>query len=181
MTGPLHSYPALPHAFFWMYPRLRHFLCSLHVLIVPIAQAMTLAILCLSHPMPIAALPEDLRLQIIGAAGAGFPSPAQDWEETATDLVSLLRLDRAACFAFRVSGSSMQALHDVEAGQGDLFACADPRAKDLLTAMDGLNARYGRASVSIASASYGTCAHDTKRPVRSPSWTTRIADVPVAK
>lgn len=36
-----------------------------------------------------------------------LPSPAQDWEETAIDLVALLRLDRAASFVFRVSGQSM--------------------------------------------------------------------------
>ncbi|MFC0205306.1 LexA family protein [Novosphingobium soli] len=60
-----------------------------------------------SKPVPLADLPPDLRLKVIGAAGAGFPSPAQDWEETAIDLVELLRLDRAASFVFRVSGQSM--------------------------------------------------------------------------
>ena len=58
-------------------------------------------------PIPIADLPPGFDLRAIGAAGAGFPSPAQDWEETAIDLVELLRLDRAASFVFRVSGHSM--------------------------------------------------------------------------
>lgn len=58
-------------------------------------------------PVPIAEVPPNLRLRIIGAAGAGFPSPAQDWQETAIDLVELLRLDRAASFVFRISGHSM--------------------------------------------------------------------------
>lgn len=62
----------------------------------------------LTRPMPIAALPDDFRLHIVEAAGAGFPSPAQDWEETAIDLVALLRLDRAASYVFRVSGNSMR-------------------------------------------------------------------------
>lgn len=61
----------------------------------------------IARPVPIAAIPATLRLRIVGAAGAGFPSPAQDWHETAIDLVELLRLDRAASFVFRVSGSSM--------------------------------------------------------------------------
>jgi len=43
----------------------------------------------------------------MGAAGAGFASPAQDWQEHAVNLVELLRLDRAASFVFRVSGQSM--------------------------------------------------------------------------
>jgi DNA polymerase V len=59
------------------------------------------------RPVPIAEIPSTLRLRIIGAAGAGFPSPAQDWQETAIDLVELLRLDRAASFVFRISGHSM--------------------------------------------------------------------------
>lgn len=61
----------------------------------------------LSRPVPIAEVPLDLRLKVVSAAGAGFPSPAQDWEETAINLVELLRLDRAASFVFRVSGQSM--------------------------------------------------------------------------
>lgn len=60
-----------------------------------------------SRPIPIAEVPADLRLKVVSAAGAGFPSPAQDWEETAINLVELLRLDRAASFVFRVSGQSM--------------------------------------------------------------------------
>jgi DNA polymerase V len=66
-----------------------------------------LALIPSSYPIPLAELPADLHLQVVGAAGAGFPSPAQDWEETAINLVDLLRLDRAASFVFRVSGQSM--------------------------------------------------------------------------
>lgn len=58
-------------------------------------------------PIPIGEIPADLRLRIVGAAGAGFPSPSQDWKEDCIDLVELLRLDRAASFVFRISGSSM--------------------------------------------------------------------------
>lgn len=67
----------------------------------------TILDLPLARPVPLSAIPPTLRLRIVGAAGAGFPSPAQDWEETAINLVELLRLDRAASFVFRVSGSSM--------------------------------------------------------------------------
>lgn len=58
-------------------------------------------------PIPIRDIPADLHLRIVGAAGAGFPSPSQDWKEDCIDLVELLRLDRAASFVFRISGSSM--------------------------------------------------------------------------
>ncbi|MCW2393514.1 LexA family protein [Sphingobium sp. B11D3A] len=69
---------------------------------------MPLAFASLSdRPIPLIDVPVDLRLQIIGSAGAGFPSPAQDWEESAINLVDLLRLDRAASFVFEVRGNSM--------------------------------------------------------------------------
>ena len=66
------------------------------------------------RPAPVAETPPELRLTIIGCAGAGFPSPAQDWAEDAISLVGLLCLDRPASFVFRVSGSSMvdAGLHD---------------------------------------------------------------------
>ena len=68
----------------------------------------------LSQPVPLATLSPTLRLRIIGAAGAGFPSPAQDWADDAISLVELLRLDRAASFVFRISGWSM-----IDAGLND--------------------------------------------------------------
>lgn len=60
-----------------------------------------------SIPLPLGELPPAWRLRLAGIAGAGFPSPAQDWEESAINLVELLRLDRAASFVFRISGQSM--------------------------------------------------------------------------
>lgn len=59
------------------------------------------------QPIPIADIPETLRLRTVASAAAGFPSPAQDWQEDAIDLVGLLRLDRAASYVFRISGNSM--------------------------------------------------------------------------
>ena len=35
------------------------------------------------QPVPLADVPKGTVLRIIGAAGAGFPSPAQDWEDDA--------------------------------------------------------------------------------------------------
>ena len=58
-------------------------------------------------PIPILAPSRRPVLRIVEAAGAGFPSPAQDWEETGIDLMSLLAIDRAGSFVFRVSGESM--------------------------------------------------------------------------
>ena len=67
-----------------------------------------------STPIPVSGIPSEIKLCVVGAAGAGFASPAQDWQEHAVNLVELLRLDRAASFVFRVGGQSM-----VEAGVFD--------------------------------------------------------------
>jgi len=68
----------------------------------------------LMQPVPLADVPQGTILRIVGAAGAGFPSPAQDWQDDAISLIELLRLDRAASFVFRISGSSMidAGIHD---------------------------------------------------------------------
>jgi DNA polymerase V len=59
------------------------------------------------QPVPLADAPKGTVLRIVGVAGAGFPSPAQNWADDAISLIELLRLDRAASFVFRISGSSM--------------------------------------------------------------------------
>lgn len=66
-------------------------------------------------------------------------------------------------------------------GQADLFAAPDPRAPALLAAMDGLNSRFGRDTISIAAQGHGTKAFDTKRSQKSPAWTTRLSDIPIAR
>ena len=78
-------------------------------------------------------------------------------------------------------GVMLEGLHEAGASQGDLFAAQDDRSPGLLKAMDGLNRRYGRGAITIASAGHGARAHDTKRAMKSPSWTTRIDQVPVAR
>lgn len=56
----------------------------------------------------------------------------------------------------------------------------DPRAGGLLVALDSLNARYGRNTVRLAAEGQGERSYDTKRSQKSPSWTTRLADIRVA-
>lgn len=47
-------------------------------------------------------------LPFCGAAGAGFPSPSQDYEEARIDLVKLLSPDRPSVYVMRVSGWSVR-------------------------------------------------------------------------
>lgn len=67
------------------------------------------------------------------------------------------------------------------AGQGDFFAVEDPRAPALLAAMDGLNDRFGRGTIQLAAQGFGDRGFDTRRSQKSPAWTTRIAEIPVAR
>ncbi len=76
-------------------------------------------------PIPISLITNEPSIRVIDAAGAGFPSPAQDWEEPAIDLIKILQLDRAASFVFRVSGDSM-----IEAGLDDHDILIVDRDKD---------------------------------------------------
>lgn len=66
-------------------------------------------------------------------------------------------------------------------GQTNLFAVRNPRAPALLTSMDGLNARFGRNSTIIAAQGRDATVSDTKRSQKSPAWTTRISEIPIAR
>jgi DNA polymerase V len=77
-------------------------------------------------------------------------------------------------------GVLLEGLHPQAAMQADLFTTIDSRTGGLLVAVDGLNRRYGRQTVRLAAEGQGERSYDTKRGQRSPSWTTRLADVPVA-
>lgn len=78
-------------------------------------------------------------------------------------------------------GVMLEDLTPQDHGQADLFATADPRGPALLAAMDGLNSRFGRDTIKIAAQGHGAKSFDTKRSRKSPSWTTRISEIPVAR
>lgn len=77
-------------------------------------------------------------------------------------------------------GVMLEGLHAQGAMQADLFASTDPRAGNLLSAVDSLNRRFGRATVKLAAEGAGARGYDTKRAMKSPAWTTRIAEIPQA-
>jgi len=78
-------------------------------------------------------------------------------------------------------GVMLEGLHAAGEAQTDLFATIDPKAAPLLAAIDGLNGRFGRNTVRIAAEGQGAKAYDTKRESKSPSWTTNIAEIPIAR
>jgi DNA polymerase V len=47
--------------------------------------------------------------------------------------------------------------------------------------MDGLNGRFGRNTIILAAQGCGARSFDTKQSQKSPAWTTRIGEIPVAR
>lgn len=78
-------------------------------------------------------------------------------------------------------GVMLEGLEPESRAQQDLFSIPDPRAPALLAAMDGLNSRFGRQTLRLGSEGLGQKPYDTKRAFKSPSWTTRIDQIPVAR
>lgn len=78
-------------------------------------------------------------------------------------------------------GVMLEDLTDAGREQTELFAAPAPRAAGLLAAMDGLNARFGRDTCVLAAQGLGARSFDTKRAMKSPAWTTRLAEIPVAR
>ena len=78
-------------------------------------------------------------------------------------------------------GVMLENLVDAGTEQQDMFARADPRAGSLMAAMDGLNSRFGREACVLGSQGIGARKFDTKREMKSPAWTTRLAEIPIAR
>lgn len=78
-------------------------------------------------------------------------------------------------------GVMLEGLEPESRAQQDLFSTRDPRGPVLLAAMDGLNSRFGRQTLRLGSEGLGQKPYDTKRAFKSPSWTTRIDEIPVAR
>ncbi|MDO9486868.1 MAG: Y-family DNA polymerase [Sphingomonadaceae bacterium] len=81
---------------------------------------------------------------------------------------------------FEKCGVMLEDLQPIGRAQYDLFADADPRGVSLVEALDTINRRFGRHSVRIAAEGVGRKRYETKRSLKSPCWTTRIADIPMA-
>jgi DNA polymerase V len=69
---------------------------------------------------------------------------------------------------FTKCGVLLEELLPQGAGQGDVFAVQEPRARGLLAAMDGLNDQFGRGTVGNAAPGFGARAFDTKRKPKKP-------------
>ncbi|TCM32310.1 impB/mucB/samB family protein [Novosphingobium sp. ST904] len=78
-------------------------------------------------------------------------------------------------------GVMLEGLEPESGAQQDLFAAPDPRSPALLAALDGINDRFGRNTLRLASEGVGAKSYDIRRTFKSPAWTTRIDQVPIAR
>jgi len=73
---------------------------------------------------------------------------------------------------------------DIRQGELDLEEDADGRSGQLMVALDGLNGRYGKGTVQVASAGLAaatTRAWGMRQERRTPMYTTRWEEVAVAR
>ena len=83
--------------------------------------------------------------------------------------------------AYKKAGVALQALRPEDAGQGHLFRDRTAADDALMDAVDELNQDMGRGTVGFAAAGLsGKRDWTMKREMRSPHYTTRWADLPVA-
>ena len=62
----------------------------------------------------------------------------------------------------------------------DLWSQPDPRREELMRAMDAINLRFGHHALAPAGVSYQK-PWGLKQDMRSPRWTTRLSETPVAR
>lgn len=95
-------------------------------------------------------------------------------------LFGLKRIFRPG-FAYKKSGVMLMGINNAQTTQGSLLLehGADERSQRLMKAMDALNSRYGRNTVSVFTPS-SPKPWAMRREAMSPCYTTRWSDVPVA-
>jgi DNA polymerase V len=115
-------------------------------------------------------------------AAATALQPATNHTPTLLDTAgTLLRVIYREGPAYKKAGVRLQALRPEEPRQGHLFEEADAADEALMAAVDQLNRTMGRGTVGFAAAGVaGQRDWTMKREMRSPHYTTRWRDLPVA-
>ncbi|SKA14692.1 Y-family DNA polymerase [Novilysobacter spongiicola] len=91
--------------------------------------------------------------------------PSSDTREVLAVARSLVRSMYRQGYAYKKAGVGLLDLSHGDVHQADLFSGMDPRSAKLMAVMDQANRRFGRGSMSLASAA--------RRPGQSPKWAMR--------
>lgn len=87
-------------------------------------------------------------------------------------------------FDFAKAGVMLMDIGPAGAVQGelDLFGIGEERS-ELMSAIDGINAKFGKGAIRVASAGAGDRRRDwqMRQELRTPHYTTRLEDIPIAR
>lgn len=83
-------------------------------------------------------------------------------------------------YHYAKAGVMLDGLIDPKDAALDLWSQPDPRREELMRAMDAVNLRFGRHALAPAGVTYQK-PWGLKQEMRSPRWTTRLEEVPVAR
>ncbi|WP_335726668.1 DUF4113 domain-containing protein [Rhizobium phaseoli] len=83
-------------------------------------------------------------------------------------------------FAYTKAGVILDDLIPAELAPVNLFAYEQERSSKLSTALDAVNDRWGKKTLILASEGFKR-SFETKASMRSPRYTTRLADLPIVR
>lgn len=122
--------------------------------------------------------------QYAKSATVRFPRPTADTLLIVNAAIKGLRGIYRSGYDFAKGGVMLMDIGPAGAGQGrlDLFAEEEARP-ELMHAMDRINAKYGRGSIRVASSGAGERQRpwQMRQELRTPHYTTRIEDIPIAR
>ncbi len=110
---------------------------------------------------------------------AHMREPTSDTIELVRGAAQVTRRLWAEGYRYAKAGVMMDDLIPPERAPRALIDPIDPRRADLMTAFDGVNQRFGRGSIFLASTG-ARKAWAVKADMKSPAYTTRLAEVPIA-
>jgi DNA polymerase V len=109
--------------------------------------------------------------------------PTSDTAQLVRAALHGLRVIYREGYNFSKAGIHLLELEPANVEQKELPLDESPHGRDeLMTAMDRINAKYGHGSLYLASAGTAGARREwlTRRSLKTPEYTTRLADLPVA-
>lgn len=109
---------------------------------------------------------------------ARLPEPTSDSSELVRAAVLVTKRLWSSGFRYSKAGVILDGLVPPDRAPRALIHAVDPRRDALMTALDDLNRRFGRGSLFVARTGVRK-AWAVRAEMRSPAYTTRLAEVPV--
>lgn len=110
---------------------------------------------------------------------ASMVEPTDDTIELVRGVSRVTRQLWSDGYRYAKAGVILEGLVTPDRAPRALFDAIDPRREALMTALDGINHRFGRGSLFVATTG-ARKKWAVKAEMKSPAYTTRLAEVPVA-